>query len=478
MRLYPVTGKGQCSNALAFFVAAQTHSPNDFLLATVAANRMRATPGCPTHYFLTMSKKTFFISLVGFVFLLIGSVGRQSAAMAQGNKPEKVLRQLQEERLKLQENFDRDVANGKVQPYEWESRDETIRKLAAVRVGEFRVTDWKGIELLSLISLYQQAEMHAQVVEGCREFLKTGSKSRTANSVRSVLIRALVNLEQVEEAQKLLDELFKEMPDNQFELTSRVELFRELTIAWRERGRYDLVAKQARRGYDLKVTKGGFFGADQRSSDLLSRDRLILAAEFISAQERLGFKKDAEDSHKKVLETEFNEQEVLKSFYEAELAAARLMFKPAPELVAPRWISSEPTKIANLRGKVVLLDFWAMWCSQCQNAFPQWREFQKKFSSRGLEILGVTKLYGRSDTDEGLTRDQELNALRNFKIKHQLNYSIAIGKMDDVTNDELYGIASLPTVVLIDRKGNVRHIKRGVGEYRKLEKQIEKLINE
>ena len=50
--------------------------------------------------------------------------------------------------------------------------------------------------------------------------------------------------------------------------------------------------------------------------------------------------------------------------------------------------------------------------------------------------------------------------------------------MDDVANDERFVVASLPTVVLIDRRGNIRHIKRGVGEYRKLEKQIEKLINE
>jgi peroxiredoxin len=424
-----------------------------------------------------MSKQAFFIGVFGLVWLLIWSAG-QPSVQAQGDKPEKVLRQLQQERLKLQQDFDRDVADGKAQTYEWESRAETIRKLAADRAKDFKVADWKGIELLSLMSLYQQAEMHAQVVEASREFLKTGSKSRTADHMRSAMIRALVSLEQVEEAQKSLDEVFKEPPDNQFELADRVGLFKELTIAWRERGRYDLVFKYARRGYDMRMVRRGFFGLDDRVSDLLSRDRLILAAEFISAQERLGFKKDAEDSHKKVLETEFNEQAVLKSFYEAELAAARLMFNPAPELVAPRWVSTEPIRLASLRGKVVLLDFWAMWCSQCQIAFPQWRELQKKFSAKGFEILGVTKLYGRSDTEESLKRDQELNALRNFKVKHQLNYPLAVGKMDDVTNDELYGIASLPTVVLIDRRGNVRHIKRGVGEYRKLEKQIEKLINE
>jgi hypothetical protein len=50
--------------------------------------------------------------------------------------------------------------------------------------------------------------------------------------------------------------------------------------------------------------------------------------------------------------------------------------------------------------------------------------------------------------------------------------------MDDVTNEERYGVIGLPTVILIDRRGNVRHVKRGVGEYRQLEKQIERLIGE
>ncbi len=427
-----------------------------------------------------MSKKILFIGVGGIVLLLIWSVGQQSvwAAPVQSGKPTKALRQLQEEQLKAQDDFDRDVANGKVQTHEWEVRAELLRKAAATRAAEFKIADWKGGELLALISLYRLAEMHAQAIEASREFLKNEPKSRLADNIRSGMVRALVELEQVEEAQKILDELFKEPPRSQLELGTRVELFLILATVWRERGRYDLVSKYARRGYDLKMARGRFSMFDERTSDLISRSRLTLAAEFISAQERLGFKKDAEDSHKKVLETEFNEQEVLKSFYESELAAARLMFNPAPELDAPQWIGSDSIKFASLRGKVVLLNFWAMWCSQCATTFPQLREFQKKFSGKGFEIIGVTKLFGRSDTEESLKREQELNALRNFKVKNQLNYPLAVGKMDDVTNDERYGITSLPTVILIDRRGNVRHVKRGIGEYRKLEKQIEKLINE
>lgn len=425
-----------------------------------------------------MPKKEFFTSLVGIVLVLIGLVG-PLPVRAQSGKPSKALRQLQEEQEKAQEEFDRDVANGKAQINEWEIRAEAMRKQAANRAAEFKIADWKDMELLALILLYRNAEQHALTVEASRRFLQMEPRSRATDTVRGGLIRALVELEQLEEAQKWLDESYREPPPNQLVVADRVELVRLLTTALRERGRYDLVAKYARRGYDLKVARGRFSFLQERDlSDLLTRNRLALAAEYIVAQERSGFSAEANEFHKKVLANEFNEQEVLKVYYEAELAAARLMFKPAPELDAPRWMDSEPIKLANLRGKVVLLDFWAMWCTECATAFPQWRALQQKFSGKGLEIIGVTKLYGRSDTEEGLKRDQELNALRNFKAKRQLNYPVAIGKMDDVTNDERYGIGSLPTVILIDRRGNVRHVRRGSGEFRRLEKQIEKLLNE
>lgn len=439
---------------------------------------MQPTPKCPAYNGFIMSKKEFFTSLVGIVLLLIGLVG-QSPVRAQSGKPSKALRQLQEEQLKAQQEFDRDVANGKAQTYEWEIRADAMRKRAADRAAEFKIANWKGLELLALIILYREAELHALAVEASRRFLQTEPRSRFTDTVRGGLIRALLELEQLEEAQKWLDELYREPPQNQLVVADRVELVRLLTIAWRERGRYDLVSKYARRGYDLKVAKSRFSFLQERDlSDVLTRNRLVLAAEYIAAQERSGFKAEASEFHKKVLATEFDEQEVLKAYYEAELAAARLMFNPAPELDAPRWMDSEPVKLAGLRGKVVLMDFWAMWCTECTTAFPKWRELQQKFSGKGLEIIGVTKLYGRSDTEEGLKRDQELDALRNFKTRYQLKYPFAIGRMDDVTNDERYGIGSLPTVILIDRRGNVRHVKRGVGEYRKLERQIEKLLNE
>jgi thiol-disulfide isomerase/thioredoxin len=182
--------------------------------------------------------------------------------------------------------------------------------------------------------------------------------------------------------------------------------------------------------------------------------------------------------HQSVLKYDFKNQPSLRTFYDAELAAARLIGNPAPELVIERWLDSEPRTLADLRGKVVLLDFWAMWCGPCIAAFPYFRELQSKYGEQGLTLIGVTRFYGRSDNEDELPREQEWKSLQNYKSRHQLKYPFAVGKMDDVTNEERYGVAGVPTVFLLDRRGNVRHIKRGVGEYRKLERQIKRLLDE
>jgi thiol-disulfide isomerase/thioredoxin len=415
----------------------------------------------------------------GLLFLSGLTIARPDKSVAaQRRKPSQVVKQLVEQQQKLQEDFDQDVSAGKAQFYEWETRVEPLRKVAADQAREFKIADWKGDELLALAALYQKAEMLGAVAETYRAWLAGKPKSREAFRGRRELIRALLENDQIEDAQKLLEELFREMPEEPFQFVSLVGLHKELAFAWQDRGKYDLVLKQAKRGYDLAQNNDKLRRWGQQLPEAVERDLMSLAAAVIAAQEKLGFKKEAEAFNQRVLKTDVERQPGLKPFFETELASARLLGTAAPELAAARWLAGEPKTLADLRGKVVLIDFWAMWCGPCVAAFPHFREFQTRYGGKGFEVIGVTRFYGRSDGEEDLSREQEGKSLQNFKTKHQLTYPVAVGKLDDVTNEERYGVVGLPTVFLIDRRGNVRHIKRGIGEYRKLEKQIERLIGE
>lgn len=142
----------------------------------------------------------------------------------------------------------------------------------------------------------------------------------------------------------------------------------------------------------------------------------------------------------------------------------KLLGEPAPELVAiDKWIPAGENSILGSKGKVILLDFWATWCAPCYEAFPHLAEWSRDLGDKGLVIIGVTRYYGRTAAFAD-NEKAEFDMLVDFRAKHKLPYSFAVGK--DQSTHLLYGASSLPTAVLIDRKGIVRYIEPGTSSSR------------
>lgn len=150
---------------------------------------------------------------------------------------------------------------------------------------------------------------------------------------------------------------------------------------------------------------------------------------------------------------------------------------PLPELDADDWVEQQPVKLSELRGQVVLLDFWAPWCGPCRYTLPQLARWHSAFKSKGLVILGVTKYYGHGGGLE-LTPAAELVYLRDFRTRNRLPYGFVVSESDKNALD--YGVFSIPTSFLIDRKGVVRYISLGASEeeIQNLGELIKKLVDE
>ncbi len=136
------------------------------------------------------------------------------------------------------------------------------------------------------------------------------------------------------------------------------------------------------------------------------------------------------------------------------------------------WVNGEPLTDADLKGKVVFLDFWAVWCGPCIATFPHLKEWQEKYADKGLVMVGLTRYYnyewddaaGRAKRSQGqVAASDEQKMLEKFAEQHALKHRFAVqGKESSL--DEYYAVSGIPHVVVIDQEGKVRMIKVGSGE--------------
>ena len=140
----------------------------------------------------------------------------------------------------------------------------------------------------------------------------------------------------------------------------------------------------------------------------------------------------------------------------------------APELSPGDWINSEPLTLKDLRGRVVLIDFWTFGCYNCRNTLPFIKGWHDRYHDKGLTVVGVHS--------PEFDYERKVENLRSEVASLGIHYPVVSD--NDYKTWDAYNVAAWPTIFLLDRQGRIRWMHVGEGNYDEAERLIQKLLAE
>ena len=141
--------------------------------------------------------------------------------------------------------------------------------------------------------------------------------------------------------------------------------------------------------------------------------------------------------------------------------AGKLQGQTAPDFTLAS-LDGKPLTLSGLRGKAVLLNFWATWCEPCKIEMPWFVDLQTKYGAQGFQVVGVAM-------DDASPSD-----IADFAKKMGVNYPIVIGK--EAVGDQYGGLPYLPSTFYIDREGKVIDRVFGLVSRSEIETNIQKAL--
>ena len=140
----------------------------------------------------------------------------------------------------------------------------------------------------------------------------------------------------------------------------------------------------------------------------------------------------------------------------------------APELASGEWINSQPLKLNDLRGRVVLIEFWTFGCINCRNTLPFVKSWHDRYRERGLTVIGVHS----PEFDE----ERDVEHVRREVSSLGITYPVVTD--NDYLTWNAYKVEAWPTIFLLDKQGRIRWKRVGEGDYDEAERLIQKLLTE
>lgn len=316
-------------------------------------------------------------------------------------------------------------------------------------------------DAISLGVFLSQAMQPERAVKVYEQYLASDPPPERARVAKSLIIIALSSAGKVDEMAKRVEEYRNQLTPN-----SLVNAYCSLSRLYYEAG--DLEKSDKYTGMVLEMGK--------RSNGSKAVDGPVNAhIEWIIKRLEASGQESQLNSFLHRVRAELAENRAVMEHLDSRATFRSIINRPARELEIDYFLGGERVDLKSLRGRVVLLDFFAHWCGPCIAGFPFLRDLQKRYQDRGLIVLGVSGIYGYYGDQRPLTPEEEIERMRNhFTKEYQISWPMIFAKGE--LNKKNYGVSYIPQLVLIDREGIVRYARVGKGAEEEIEKEILKLL--
>ncbi len=152
-----------------------------------------------------------------------------------------------------------------------------------------------------------------------------------------------------------------------------------------------------------------------------------------------------------------------------------LVGQPAPPLQAAQYLGPKPPTLVSLKGSPVLVFFWAHWCGDCKAEVPIIARLRQEFAAEGLVVIGPTQLYGYAAQGADASPEQELAYIESVRTRYY-------GSLQDMPvplskqNFNAFGASTKPSLVLLNRAGQVAMYHPGAMGYEELRGALQKAV--
>lgn len=140
--------------------------------------------------------------------------------------------------------------------------------------------------------------------------------------------------------------------------------------------------------------------------------------------------------------------------------------RPAPEINNEVWLNSESLNLSDLKGKVVLVEFWTFGCYNCRNIEPYVKEWHQKYADEGLVVIAVHS--------PEFSYERSIERVTAYIRDNDIPYAVPID--NDFKTWKQFQNRYWPTLYLIDKQGVIQYVRIGEGAYAETEREIRRLL--